>query len=283
MPGETSESRTSTTSDMVNNVSDDVNALSLSSKQPSSYLGISSIHAILKVIVWLDPGCLSHFSRTPAARQSYMMESSGDQPWHQAQTTSPQVPNVTDKQIVDAYFTYFQPFVPILDEESFRETYLSGRRDDDRWLGLLNIVFALGTIAASTSDDLSHRAYFQRAKSHISLDSFGCSHMETIQTLGLMGGYYLHYTSQPNLAYALMGAALRMAATMGLHKEFGAGKEAPDKEKAFSMDHKRRLWWSLFCMDTWGCGTLGRPSMGRLGPTITVKPPQNGENVSSLH
>lgn len=54
MPEELSESRSSA-SDMVNNVSDDVNALSLSSRQPSSYLGISSIHAILKVIVWLDP------------------------------------------------------------------------------------------------------------------------------------------------------------------------------------------------------------------------------------
>lgn len=281
MPDESSDSRNASSSDVVNNVSDDVNALSLSSRQPSSYLGISSIHAMLKVIVWLDPGSLSYFARAPpSARQNYVMEYSENQHWQsQMPVTPPQGPNVTDTHVMDAYFTYFQPFVPMLDEQWFRDTYRSGRRKDDRWLGLLNIVFALGTIAGSTSDDLSHRAYFERAKSHLGLESLGCSHMETIQTLGLVGGYYLHYTSQPNLAYAMMGAALRMAATLGLHKEFGDSRDVPDREKASSMDHKRRVWWSLFCMDTWGCMTLGRPSMGRLGPTITVKPPQNREKV----
>lgn len=281
MPEESSESRNAS-SDVVNNVSDDVNALSLSSKQPSSYLGISSIHAILKVIVWIDPGCLSYISRGPAsAHQSYVTEYSENQHW-QPQTlpvTPSQEPNAADTQIMDAYFTYFQPFVPMLDEQWFRDTYRCGRRRDDRWLGLLNIVFALGTVAACPADDSSHRAYFQRSTSHLGLDSLGCSHMETIQTLGLLGGYYLHYTSQPNLAYAMMGAALRMAATLGLHKEFADNREVPEREKVFSLDRKRRVWWSLFCMDTWGCMTLGRPSMGRLGPTITVKPPQNREKV----
>ena len=281
MPEESSDDRNTSSSDMIPNVSDDVNALSLSTTRSSSYLGISSIHAILKVIGWLDPGCLSYFSRAgPSTQQSCVMEYSENQHWQsQAPVTPPQRQNVTDIQILDAYFTYIQPFVPMLDEQRFRETYHSGCRIDDRWLALLNIVFALGTIAASTSDNLSHRAYFQRAKSHLGLESLGCSHMETIQTLGLMGGYYLHYTSQPNLAYAMMGAALRMAATLGLHKEFVNNREVPDRGKVSSMDHKRRVWWSLFCMDTWGCMTLGRPSMGRLGPAITVKPPSNRENV----
>lgn len=279
MPEGAPDSRSSG-SDMVNNVSDDVNALSLSSRQPSSYLGISSIHAILKVIVWLDPGCLSYFSRTSA----HSRRASVDYPRPQLEQTSqpitpPHGPQMMDMQIIDAYFTYFQPFVPMIDEHAFRETYASGRRRDSRWLGLLNTILALGTIAASTSDDLSHQTYFERAKRHLGLDSLGCSHLETIQTLGLLGGYYLHYVSQPNLSYALMGAALRMAATLGLHKEFEDCGEVPSMEKISSMDLKRRVWWSLFCMDTWGCMTLGRPTMGRIGPTITVKLPQYREKV----
>lgn len=306
MPEESSsDSRTTSNSETVPNISDDVNALSLSSKQ-SSYLGVSSIHAVLKVIVWLDPGCLGYFSRTPAFRgrggqtgleydgetwqgqsqsqpqaqpqgQTNSQPQPQPQPQPQMPVTPPQATQVTDMQMINAYFTYFHPFVPMLDEAGFRETYLSNRRRDDRWLALVNIVFALGSIAASTADDMSHAMYFQRAKSHLGLDSLGCSHLETIQTLGLMGGYYLHYTSQPNLSYSLMGAALRMAATLGLHKEFGevgvGGKEIDSTEV------KRRVWWSLFCMDTWGCMTLGRPSMGRLGPTITVKLPHYREKV----
>ncbi|KAF7114060.1 hypothetical protein CNMCM5793_007040 [Aspergillus hiratsukae] len=292
MPEDPSDSRNQSSSDITNGISDDVNALSLSAKQPSSYLGVSSIHAVLKVIVWLDPGSLSYFSRTPgvAARRDSMQDYSTaaeHQNWHiqssqQHPVTPPQAHmQTTDMQLLDAYFTWFQPFVPMLDEQAFRETYLSGRRDD-RWLGLVNIVFALGSIAACPSDDMSHKIYYQRSKSYLSLDSLGSSHLETIQTLGLIGGYYLHYTSEPNLAYSLMGAALRMAAALGLHKEFSYSQDASNKQKISGMDLKRRTWWSLFCMDTWGGMTLGRPSMGRLGPTITVKLPNHRETGNVL-
>ncbi|EAW10989.1 putative C6 transcription factor [Aspergillus clavatus NRRL 1] len=293
MPEESNDSRNRSSDDITNAISDDVNALSLSARQPSSYLGVSSIHAVPKVIVWLDPGSLSYFSRTPpvAPRRDSVRDypaGSEDQNWHiqssqQHPITPPQTQmQVTEVQLLDAYFTWFQPFVPMLDEQVFRETYLSGCRRDDRWLGLLNIVFALGSIAACSSDDMSHALYYQRAKSYLNLDSLGSSHLETIQTLGLAGGYYLHYTSQPNLAYSLMGAALRMAAALGLHKEFSDSPDGSNKEKILAMDMKRRTWWSLFCMDTWGGMTLGRPSMGRLGPTITVKLPNHRESGNVL-
>lgn len=275
-----------------NGISDDVNALSLSARQASSYLGVSSINAVLKVIVWLDPGCLGYFSRTPAVnRQESAMDYppppplSDTQTWgsSQAQPETPQPQlQVSDQQLLDAYFTYFHPFAPMLDEQCFRETYISGRRRDDRWLGLLNIVFALGSIATGTADDVSHKTYYVRCKRYVSLESLGSSHVETIQTLGLLGGYYLHYISQPNLAYTLMGAALRMAAALGFHKEFSDSPEGPNKQNVSSADLKRRVWWSLFCMDTWGGMTLGRPSMGRFGPTITVKLPHCRESVCSL-
>jgi hypothetical protein len=176
-------------------------------------------------------------------------------------------------QMLDAYFLYFQAFAPMIDERAFRETYCAGRRRDDHWLALLNIVLALGCIAATGPDDVTHQTYFLRCKGHLTLSSLGSSHIETIQALGLMGGWYCHYISQPNLAYSIMGAALRMAAALGLHKEFAETRQIPSPAKLASMDLKRRVWWSLFCMDTWAGMTLGRPSMGRIGTTITVKPP----------
>lgn len=175
--------------------------------------------------------------------------------------------------MLDAYFLYFQAFAPMIDERSFRETYCAGRRRDDHWLALLNIVLALGSIAATGPDDVTHQTYFLRCKSHLTISSLGSSHIEIVQALGLMGGWYCHYISQPNLAYSLMGAALRMAAALGLHKEFADTRQLPSPAKLASMDLKRRVWWSLFCMDTWAGMTLGRPSMGRIGSTITVKPP----------
>jgi hypothetical protein len=269
MPEELPNSRNTSSTDLVEGVSDDVNALSLSTRQPSSYLGVSSIQAVIKVIVWLDPGCASYFSRTPATDQ--------DNPtgWpHCAPITPPQpcIPP-SEMQMLDAYFLYFQSFAPMIDERSFRETYCAGRRRDDPWLALLNIVLALGSIAATGPDDTTHQTYFLRCKNHLSISSLGSSHIEIIQALGLMGGWYCHYISQPNLAYSLMGTALRMAAALGLHKEFAETRQLPSPAKLASMDLKRRVWWSLYCMDTWTGMTLGRPSMGRIGSTITVKPP----------
>ncbi|RAL11890.1 putative C6 transcription factor [Aspergillus homomorphus CBS 101889] len=290
IPDHTSHLRNSRSAAFPSGISDDVNALSLSAQQPSSYLGVSSIHAVLKVIVWLDPGSLTHLSRTPAfggRRGSIDLSSSPEsQTWPahglQQRLATPEFRRASEPQLLDAYFTYVQPFVPLLDEQSFRETYHSGRRADEQWLALLNIVLALGSIAASPARDTSHQTYFLKCKEYINLECLGSSQLETIQTLGLMGGYYLHYTSQPNLAYAIMGAALRMAAALGLHKELSDNQNGGSRQKQSSTDQKRRVWWSLFCLDTWGGMTLGRPSMGRLGPTITVKLPHYREKGNVL-
>ncbi|KAJ5698068.1 hypothetical protein N7462_000073 [Penicillium macrosclerotiorum] len=287
MPEELDDSRPSST-DLVEGVSDDVNALSLSARQPSSYLGVSSIQAVIKVIVWLDPGCAAHFSRTPPThpRDQSGLDYDGSSGWPHQQPATPPQPSIppTEMQMLDAYFLYFQAFAPLIDERMFRDTYISGHRKDDHWLALLNIVLALGSVAASNPDDRTHQTYFLRCKSHLSLSSLGSSHLETIQALGLIGGWYCHYISQPNLAYSLMGAAIRMAAGLGLHKEFADSHQIPSPSKLASMDLKRRVWWSLFCMDTWGGMTLGRPSMGRFGPNITVKPPncRDKENVLEM-
>lgn len=283
MPDELDDGRHGSTIDLVEGVSDDVNALSLSSRQPSSYLGVSSIQAVLKVIVWLDPGCVSFFTRTPPIQ----MQDQGDldydnrHGWPPQRPVTPPQPSIppTEMQMLDAYFLYFQAFAPMIDEQLFRETYIAGRRKDDHWLALLNIVLALGSIAATSPDDLTHQTYFLRCKSHLSLSSLGSSHLETIQALGLIGGWYCHYISQPNLAYSLLGAALRMAATLGLHKEFTDSGQIPNPAKLASMDRKRRVWWSIFVMDTWAGMTLGRPSMGRFGQNITVKPPNCRDKV----
>lgn len=283
MPEDLEDNRPFTRMDLVEGVSDDVNALSLSSRQPSSYLGVSSIQAVLKVIVWLDPGAFSYFSRTPPVPPN-------DQPdpeyevqhgWGHQPPGTPPHPYIppTEVQMLDAYFLYFQAFAPMIDEQSFRKTYMTGHRKDDPWLALLNIVLALGSIAASSPEDRTHQTYFMRCKTHLSLSSLGSPHLEIIQALGLIGGWYCHYISQPNLAYSLLGAALRMAVTLGLHKEFAETRQAPNPAKLASMDLKRRVWWSLFVMDTWAGMTLGRPSMGRFGPNITVKPPACRDKV----
>lgn len=280
MPEEESgDQRDSNTQDMMNNFSDDVNALSLSTKPPSSYLGASSIAAALKVINWLRPDFSKLMSSTlPTGQDRYSSEiqeviAQAHHGLGPLASASHSYRHLDESVIIDAFFVHLQSDVPLLDEASFRKTYHSRQRLDSRWLALLNIVLALGSIVATTADNKTHYVYFQRSKSYLDLGALGRPHIETIQTLGLLGGHYLHYISQPNLAYSLMGTALRMAASLGLHKEFALPNDSAKTLDKSAIDLRRRVWWSLVVLDTWGSETLGRPSLGRWAAGITAKLP----------
>jgi hypothetical protein len=265
--------------DMTSNFSDDVNGLALSSKPPSSYLGASSIAAILKVITWLQPRLCEKIDcsefcdpmQYSSRVHEVLIKARNDHPGVLTEQTH--YVQSDEKYLIDAFFLYFHPHTPIVDETMFHETFVNRQRSDSRWISLLNIVLALGSIAVTPADNKAHYVYYLKSKSHLDLTALGSPHVETVQTLGLMGGQYLHYISQPNLAYSLMGAALRMATSLGLHKEFANHDNQKSNSDLHSNNIRRRVWWSLICMDTWGTETLGRPSLGRWSAGITAKLP----------
>ncbi|OQE38015.1 hypothetical protein PENCOP_c009G08908 [Penicillium coprophilum] len=270
------EAQSASASDSIGHISDDVNALSLSARHPTSYLGVSSIQAALKVIAWLHPSVNSYLSHSLSKEQGSQPITSLPMSQGTPQTNAPP----TEPEMLDSYFANFQPFAPLIDEESFRTTYLIGRRKDDRWLALLNMVLALGNMTAAGTDNNTHRAYFERSMQHLNLRSLGDPSLEVVQALGLMGGWYCHYISQPNLAYSLMGASLRMAVTLGLQREPSDIQSMLDPKKSGIQEFKRRVWWSLCCLETWGHETLGRPSMDYFGPSITVNLPSRLDKES---
>lgn len=272
--------------DKVNAISDDVNGLSLSDKQ-SSYVGLSSISAALKVI----------FKTAPVARP-FIAQSHTDTALPSRSNTPP--PHTRDAdphylppadighKLIESYFNHVHVLMPMIDEDQFWHTYLYGQRKDSPWLALLNSVMALGSLSRSTSDNDEHISYFQRAWKHLDLEVFGSSNLLVLQALGLLSGYYLHWLNRPNEANCLMGATLRMATQLGLHREYNdehpyasstgqlaaSGLEVP-------VEIRRRTWWSLFCLDAWGSTTTGRPSLGRMGPGITVQSPKIPQQMNN--
>jgi hypothetical protein len=255
-------------SESLENISDDVNALSLNARQPASYLGISSTQAAVKVIAWLHPQFKSDVSRALSKYHTNLPIN----PMHTIGTQSSHLP--TEVEMLDAYFADFHPLAPLLDEKNFRATYMGGNRKDDRWLALLNIVLALGSIAASGSDNHTHETYFERSMTLLNLAVLGTPTLEAVQTLGLIGGWYCHYISQPNLGYSLMGVSLRMAVTLGLQREPYDGHLVLNSVRAAHQEFKRRVWWALCCLETWGHETLGRPCMDFFAPSITISQPR---------
>ncbi|GJC97001.1 fungal specific transcription factor [Colletotrichum higginsianum] len=253
---------------------DDVNALSLSVDRQSSYLGASSIKAALMCLMKVQPS-LRHSLTTPL----HTAEVTHSFPSSRQKSAAPKdiqrIPwSWKGQTLIDAYFKRIHVFVPMLDEAAFRADYLEGQRCDPPWLALLNMVFAMGSVVAMKSDDYNHINYYNRAMEHLPIDAFGSSHIEMVQALALIGGYYLHYINRPNMANAVLGAAIRMASALGLHRE----SLAQGSSDMVAAETRRRTWWSLFCLDTWATTTMGRPSFGRWGPAINIRPPEFGVN-----
>ena len=265
----------------VQGISDDVNGLSMSLDRLSSYVGISSITAALKVIVRCAPQALPlimHNNETvqPSRAGSPPPELVDDRP-------DALPPRALGQELIESYFERVHPFFPMIEEHKFWSTYLAADRKDGPWLALLNMVFALGSLAASTADNEAHYVYFSRSRKHLTLESFGSGNLEVLQALAIMSGYYMHYLNRPNEAHSLMGGTLRMATALGLHREYTEVSKssttkhlnvvAPGEEDSISPEMRRRIWWSLFCLDSWASTTTGRPSLGRMGPSITVLRP----------
>lgn len=252
-------------------VADDVNALSLSSTRQSSYVGSSSIATALKVIAVICPGVMKNQSLT-APNSPYNKSDRGA-----SLQASVHVPHELEAAFVDAYFDHVHVLVPMVNEQQFRQRFESNTRDDVSWLALMNMVLAMGSIARETCLETSHIIFYQRAKSLLNFDSFGSGKVEIVQALAIMGGLYLHYCNRPNMAVAVTGAALRMAYALGLHRKQPSEVmeiQPPDQKSLSDRETKKRTWWSLVCLDTWGSTTLGRPSMGDcFGPAISVSPP----------
>ena len=265
----------------VGGITDDINALSLSVRKSSSYLGISSVMAVLRVILWLDPGAQDYFTRTPDVSnvQSREPSTSPDKDFESEAEKKPmeKTPSAwSEIPLINAYFDFVHPFVPLIDEQYFRNTYISQKRSDPRWQLLLNTVLAMGGMAAASScEDLGHVLYWKRASQFLTVETLGSVHIETVQALSLLGGYYLHYLNKPHVANNLMGATLRIATALGLHRDYPEAMKSKSAGKGtYTIEMRRRVWWNLFIMDAWHGAALGRPSMGRMSVAISAKQPQ---------
>ncbi|OTB01142.1 hypothetical protein M426DRAFT_14715 [Hypoxylon sp. CI-4A] len=268
---------------------DDINAINLATDHHRrSWLGITSISAILRAI----------FRLCPSAKHRVAEQANS---WSQAPIPPQPIPFLggdpssyllKEQRCIDFYFEHVHPVVPILDEEEFRSSYSLGRRKDPGWLGLMKMVITIGSIASGS--ETLHEQYYGQARTILDLDSFGAGNLESLQALCLLGGLYLHYRNAPNMAYAILGAAHRVAIALGLHRESRhrpiitetQGDVASTKIDRF--ETRRRTWWGLFCLDTWASMTLGRPTCGRwevttMNTMLPILASENDYMAMSLH
>lgn len=256
-------------------VSDDVNGLSFSLRTSSSYVGVSSVNAALKAIFRVAPQVQYHLAQhcprtaQPSRAPSPSPGPSPDFGDDMEQYAIPP-PDIAEK-LIDSYFEHIHAMMPMIDEDAFRQSFLYDQRMDVPWLALFNVVLALGALASGTCYSNEHLVYAKRAQHILSQKSLGSNNLFILQAHGLLSGYYLHWLNRPNEAHAMMGATMRIASAVGLHREYDTSYVG--NKAVIPPEVRRRTWWSLVCLDTWASMTTGRPSFGRLGPGITVAHP----------
>ena len=271
-------------------IQDDFNALMQSLKQPSSYLGISSVIAVLRVIDRLHPEVHGILLRKKEQLRNQKLDlpsqwtSIDTFPIHHPSSgkcaTSPAWDEIP---LINSYFTNVHPFIPLIEEHNFRHTYLQSQRTDQRWMLLLSVVLAMGKLAAGPTQVAEHKSYYARIRQYLSIETFDMAHPETIQALAILGGFYLHYLQLPNLAHSLMGATLRLATALCLHREYPDSIIASKSEERMKFfESRRRIWWCLYILEAWSGTSLGRPCGGRSGSAVTTRYPQE-PTVCSHH
>ncbi|OOF96769.1 hypothetical protein ASPCADRAFT_167898 [Aspergillus carbonarius ITEM 5010] len=170
---------------------------------------------------------------------------------------------------LDDYFAFYHPAYPILHEGTFRAR-VSGalaKPRDGSWPILYNIVLAIGAFVGDSQGTKVDIPFYKEARKHLSMDVLEKGSLSYVQGIVLMANY-MQKRNKPNAAFILIGIGWSMALAIGLHREFGMPSTSP-----FTMEIRRRVWWTLFVFVSGVQLTLGRPAVSLVG--VNVRLPAN--------
>ena len=151
--------------------------------------------------------------------------------------------------LVDCYFRYVHVLYPFLHEPSFRSeyerTWVAKEQQDNQWMALLNVIFALGIHFSYDLENQSAASdrFFGHAHKLVSFDHFAEANLRTLQLL-LLTGLYFESTSRPNQCWNVIGLAIRIASSVGLHLD-----PDPAQYNPLQLELRRRCWWGCVVLD----------------------------------
>ncbi|KAJ6037903.1 hypothetical protein N7499_004115 [Penicillium canescens] len=169
---------------------------------------------------------------------------------------------------IDAYFLNYHTSYPFVHEPTFRAQFNepSLRPPGTAWHILLNAILALG--AWSIGDDSSDLdiTFYQEARGYLQQASvFETGNLTLVQGLLLLSNY-AQKRNKPNTGWNYLGLAVRMAMSLGLHKEFPGWRIS-----LLQREIRRRLWWGVFIFDSGAAKTFGRPILLPEGSVMDAK------------
>ncbi|KAE8150542.1 fungal-specific transcription factor domain-containing protein [Aspergillus avenaceus] len=162
--------------------------------------------------------------------------------------------HVADK-LFDDYLETVHPFYPIISRTLFRAQYRtffdSAARPGDKWLAILNLIFAISakhahlTKAPWRGDDNDHLVYLTRARI-LSMNGdalFSHPDLQQVQVEGLVA-FYLLASDQINRAWKITALAVRSAISLGLNM-----KNTSESTPGISKEARYRVWWCVYIFE----------------------------------
>ncbi|THY01287.1 hypothetical protein D6D01_10375 [Aureobasidium pullulans] len=169
--------------------------------------------------------------------------------------------------LINCYWQYMHPLFPILHEPTFTAEYKkswtsdrpilqatpnftsAGEIKEALFFSTLNILFALGTRFCSSipsaKKETTSKRFYRRARLNFPYDLLDFSSLPVLQMV-LLQGVYLQSTTEVSRCWNVIGVALRMAQSLGLHAEGTQGR----KKTGLELEMGRRLWWCCIVLDS---------------------------------
>ncbi|GFZ51225.1 hypothetical protein JCM24511_08983 [Saitozyma sp. JCM 24511] len=157
-------------------------------------------------------------------------------------------------RFLDGYFAHYHPQYPLVHEPTFRAQWneVIARPPQSSWTLLSNVVIGLGAFCLSSPMSVIDH-FLERAIGCISTDVTEAGSLTLVQAFCLLSNL-TQKRNKPNSGSLYLGIAVRMAISLGLHRELPFWSISP-----FEREVRRRVWWVVFIFDSGASITFGRP------------------------
>ncbi|ODQ55780.1 hypothetical protein SAICODRAFT_69103 [Saitoella complicata NRRL Y-17804] len=189
----------------------------------------------------------------------------------QAQLPSRQVADV----LVEAFFKHVHNLQPVFSRDGFWKKYEDMWKDPNSmgrvWFCHMNLILALGCLFKDPTPGLdadgikeegkqtAERAvlFYETARTLMD-EVYESGEFHCVQA-SILAALYLITAGQRNGCWTFVGIAIRVAQGFGLHRKAGSESLQDDGIDGANPEMRKRVWWTLYALETYIASTLGRP------------------------
>ncbi|KAF9982941.1 Transcriptional activator of fatty acid utilization, partial [Modicella reniformis] len=243
---------------MINELSENMDSMSLDNSGFIKYLGNSSGIDLLQRNQILKNGYLMMPVKLKD-HQEWLMEM--EAMVSQVAATMPLPPRDLADHLIECYWTFVHPHLPIVHKPTFMRQYRNPDPEKRPPVVLLHAMFAIASRFSEHPEinGLGHDPesfgdeYFSRAKRLVDVE-YELPRISSIQSLLLMVSYRLTSTKCGGRIWVMLGMAARMAQDLGMHRNSARWHLPP-----LETEIRKRLWWAIYVMDRNISASMGRP------------------------